>query len=79
MIYHIVYIPVIYRLNMDGQKTTTKNGTRTIQCDECECDCGGFADEGILWGEIELTYETLILCKSCYETVASSQPNRLVA
>ena len=24
MIYHIVYIPVIYRLNMDEQKTTTK-------------------------------------------------------
>ena len=25
MIYHILYIPVIYRLNMDEQKTTTKN------------------------------------------------------
>jgi hypothetical protein len=24
VIYHIVYIPVIYRLNMDEQKTTTK-------------------------------------------------------
>ena len=29
MIYHIVYILVIYRLNMDGQKTTTENATTT--------------------------------------------------
>ena len=33
MIYHIVYIPVIYRLNMDGQKTTTKNGEPRIDAD----------------------------------------------
>ena len=29
MIYHIVYILVIYRLNMDETKTTTKNTTTT--------------------------------------------------
>ena len=33
MIYHIVYIPVIYRLNMDGQKTTTKNGEPRLDAD----------------------------------------------
>lgn len=29
MIYHYLNIPVIYRLNMDGQKTTTKNDETT--------------------------------------------------
>ena len=31
MIYHIVYIPVIYRLNMDGQKTNPRTTNRTIR------------------------------------------------
>jgi len=29
VIYHIVYIPVIYRLNMDGQKTTENGEPQT--------------------------------------------------
>ena len=30
MIYHIVYIPVIYRLNMDGQKTNPRTTTLEV-------------------------------------------------
>ena len=30
MIYHILYIPVIYRLNMDGQKTNPRTTTLEV-------------------------------------------------
>ena len=58
MIYHYLHILVIYRLNMDGQKTTTKNGEPRIDADianlEITAGIQNWNEHGITSGQITI-------------------------